>query len=221
MAIASTTSTTGEYLEAIYMLDDEGQVVISARLAELLHVSRPTVSDTLKRLMEQGLIVFGEHKEIVLTPKGRDTAEALMRRHRLVERWLTDVLGMGWAEADAEAHQLEHALSAKVEVLLNKHLGYPSTCPHGNRIPGNPPPADKDWQPLTQKKTGYNFTVKRVAEPVENAASVLQSIEARGLIPGAQGTLMDREPHDGALTVKIGERVVSVSHYLASNIYVI
>jgi DtxR family Mn-dependent transcriptional regulator len=221
MTKLTTTPTTEEYLEAIYMLDDERQVVISARLSELMRVSRPTVSATLERMRRDGLVMFGKRKEILLTAKGRETAEALMRRHRLVERWLTDVLGMGWAEADAEAHHLEHALSPKVEQLLNKHLGYPSTCPHGNRIPGNPPPQDKEWRPLTQKKTGEPFIVKRVAEPVENTMSVLQSVEARGLIPGAQGALIDREPHDGALTVRVGERVVSVSHYIAANIYVI
>ncbi len=216
-----TTATTEEYLEAIYMLADEGQTVISARLAELLHVSPPTVTATLKRLVRDRLVKFGAHKEIVLTAKGKETAEKLMRRHRLVERWLTDVLGMGWAQADAEAHHLEHALSPMVEALLNKHLGYPSTCPHGNPIPGNPPPQDKDWKPLTQKRPGASFVVQRVAEPVENTASVLQSVEARGLVPGARGTLIDREPHEGALTVKVGERVVSVSQYIASNIYVV
>lgn len=216
-----TTATTEEYLEAIYMMADEGQTVISARLAELLQVSAPTVTATLKRLTRDGLVRFGERKEVLLTPKGREKAEKLMRRHRLVERWLTDVLGMGWAKADAEAHQLEHALSPEVEALLNKHLGYPSTCPHGNPIPGNPPPDDKDWRPLTEKSEGDRFEIKRVAEPVENAKDMLHFVEARGLMPGARGEVMDREPHHGSLTLKVGERVVSVSHYIASNIYVV
>lgn len=220
MKQTETTATTEEYLEAIYMMSDEGQTVIGARLAELLRVSAPTVTATLRRLARDELVRHGARKEILLTPKGREKAEALMRRHRLVERWLTDVLGMGWAKADAEAHQLEHSLSPEVETLLNKHLGYPSTCPHGNPIPGNPPPDDRDWQPLTLKSAGDRFEIKRVAEPVENAADVLHYVEARGLIPGARGELLAREPNEGPLTIKIAERVSSVSHYIASNIHV-
>lgn len=203
------------------MLADEGQTVIGARLSEILHVSRPTVTATLKRLMRDGLLKFGSRKELLLTAQGRQTAERLMRRHRLVERWLTDVLGMGWAQADAEAHRLEHALSLEVEERLNKHLGYPSTCPHGNRIPGNPPPPDQDWKPLTDKKPRDRFVIQRVAEPVENAADVLRFVEERGLMPGVTVTCVDREPHDGTLTLQVGQRIVSVSHYIASNIYVL
>ncbi len=221
MKQAETTATTEEYLEAIYMLADEGQTVLSVRLSEILHVTRPTVTATLKRLVRDGLVKFGTRKEVLLTPKGREKAEKLMRRHRLVERWLTDVLGLGWAAADAEAHRLEHALSPEVEALLNKHLGYPSTCPHGNPIPGNPPPRDKNWKPLIDKNHGDTFVIKRVAEPVENATELLHFVEARGLMPGATASLLDREPHEGALTLKIGDRVVSISHYIASNIYVL
>jgi DtxR family Mn-dependent transcriptional regulator len=216
-----TTATTEEYLEAIYMLQAEGQKVISARLAELMRVSPPTVTATLARLSKQGMVKFGERKEVLLTPKGKETAEQLVRRHRLVERWLTDVLGMGWAAADAEAHRLEHALSPEVETLLNKHLGYPSTCPHGNPIPGNPPPDDKAWQPLISREPGARAQIKRVAEPVENAMELLHFVEARGLIPGGHVELLDREPNEGPLTLKVGERVVSISHYIASNIYVV
>jgi DtxR family Mn-dependent transcriptional regulator len=221
MTRPETTATTEEYLEAIYMLHDEGQTVIGARLAELMRVSAPTVTATLKRLVRDHLVKFGERKEVLLTPKGKETAEKLMRRHRLVERWLTDVLGMGWAAADAEAHRLEHALSPAVEALLNKHLGYPSTCPHGNPIPGNPRPDDKAWQPLVARSPGDSAEIKRVAEPVENAMELLHFVEARGLMPGARVELVDREPGEGALTLKVGERVVSVSHYIASNIYVV
>lgn len=221
MTNSPTTATTEEYLEAIYMLQDEGQKVISARLAELMRVSPPTVTATLARLNKQGMVRFGERKEVLLTPKGKATAEQLVRRHRLVERWLTDVLGMGWAAADAEAHRLEHALSPEVETLLNKHLGYPSTCPHGNPIPGNPPPDDKAWQPLISREPGERAEIKRVAEPVENAMELLHFVEARGLIPGGHVELLDREPNEGPLTLKVGERIVSISHYIASNIYVL
>jgi len=216
-----TTTTAEEYLEAIYMLTGEGQSVIGARLAELLRVSAPTVTATLRRMTRDGLVRHGERKQILLTPKGRDKAEALMRRHRLVERWLTDVLRMGWAAADAEAHRLEHALSPEVEALLNKHLGYPSTCPHGNPIPGNPPPDDATWRPLTECETGARFEIKRVAEPIENAVDVLHYVEERSLVPGNTAVVLDRAPGEGPLTIQIGGRAVSVSHYIASNIHVV
>src|SRR5512142_2380894 len=132
-----TTPTTEAYLEIVYMMAAEGQPVIGARLAESLHVSRPTVTATLKRLVREHLVKIEDHKDIRLTSKGQATAEHLQRRHRVVERWLTDVLGMDWASSDAEAHHLEHAMSDEVAELLNKHLGYPATCPHGNPIPGN------------------------------------------------------------------------------------
>ncbi|MEP7199775.1 MAG: metal-dependent transcriptional regulator, partial [Chloroflexota bacterium] len=86
----NTTATTEEYLEAVYMMADEGQTIISARLSELLRVSPPTVTATLRRLVRDGMVKFGKRKEVLLTPKGKETAERLMRRHRLVERWLTD-----------------------------------------------------------------------------------------------------------------------------------
>ena len=215
-----TTPITEEYLEAIYMLADEHETVISARLSKLLHVSPPTVTATLRRLVRDGLVRFGPGKEVELTPKGKETSEKLIRRHRLVERWLTDVLGMGWAQSDAEAHRLEHALSPAVEVLLNKHLGYPSTCPHGNPIPGNPKPDDRAWRPLAGIDVGSQAIVRRVAEPAENAADVLTFVEARGLVPGAHIRLVGREPNEGALTIRIHDGDVAISTYIASNIYV-
>jgi DtxR family Mn-dependent transcriptional regulator len=221
MPAPKTTPITEEYLEAIYMLADEGQTVISARLSKMLHVSPPTVTATLRRLLRDGLVRFGPRKEVLLTPKGKETSEQLIRRHRLVERWLTDVLGMGWAPSDAEAHRLEHALSPQVEALLNKHLGYPTTCPHGNPIPGNPRPDDQLWRPLSVCDTGSQVEIKRVAEPAENAVDVLYFVEARGLVPGARIEVIDRQANEGPLTVRVADLSVSVSHYIAANIYVV
>ncbi len=124
------TPTVEAYLEIIYMMAAEGQSVIGARLAESLHVSRPTVTTTLKRMVREGLVKFSGGKEVLMTTKGQAIAERLQHRHRIVERWLTDVLGLDWAKSDAEAHHLEHAMSDEVAELLNKHLGYPTTCPH-------------------------------------------------------------------------------------------
>ena len=217
----ATTPITEEYLEAIYVLSDAKRAVRGARLAEVLRVSQPTVTATLKRLMRDGLIEYGEQRTVRLTGLGRTLATNLMRRHRIVECWLTDVLGMGWVESDAEAHRLEHALSEEIVEILNRQLGYPSTCPHGNPIPGNPSANSEAWKPLAGKAAGDNFTVMCVTEPVESAQQILEFADVRGLRPGARGILLDDAPLSGALMVQLGERVISISPHIAANILVL
>ncbi len=218
-----TTPTTEAYLEIIYMMAAERQPVIGARLAESLHVSRPTVTATLKRMVREGLIKTSAHKEIQLTAKGQGIAEHLQRRHRVVERWLTDVLGLDWAKSDAEAHQLEHAMSDEVAELLNKHLGYPATCPHGNPIPGNVrmPYGDNDkvFQ-LSNAKEGAHLQVTRVSEYAENVAELLDYLGSRGVVPGAHLTVSEIAPLEGPLTFKIRDRVISMSRQVAGFVWV-
>ena len=218
-----TTPTTESYLELIYMMAVEGQPVIGARLAESLHVSRPTVTTTLKRMMRDGLVKINNHKEIQLTPKGQGIAEHLQRRHRVVERWLTDKLGLGWAKSDAEAHHLEHAMSDEVAELLNKHLGYPATCPHGNPIPGNiANVAGTNGQTfqLSTVKEGESAVVTRVSEYAENVAELLEYLGACGIMPGAKLTVSEIAPLKGPLTLKLGDRVISMSREVANFVWV-
>jgi DtxR family transcriptional regulator, Mn-dependent transcriptional regulator len=218
-----TTPTTEAYLELIYMMAVEGQPVIGARLAESLHVSRPTVTITLKRMVREGLVKIIDRKEIHLSPKGKSIAEHLQRRHRVVERWLTDELGLDWAKSDAEAHHLEHAMSDEVAELLNKHLGYPTTCPHGNPIPGNarnPADADGNVTPLNQAAEGTRVVVSRVSEYAENVADLLDYLGARGIVPGAEVTVTEVAPLDGPLTLKLGERIISMSREVAAYVWV-
>src|ERR1700682_4581566 len=125
------------YLEAIYYIRAEGEPGRSARLADWLSVSRPTVTVALRRMTRDGMVHLNAHKEIELTARGDDAAAAIVRRHRIMERWLTDVLGLDWVTADAEAERLEHAVSEVVEETLYRSLGRPKTCPHGNPIPGH------------------------------------------------------------------------------------
>src|ERR1700737_3586662 len=125
------------YLEAIYYIRAEGEPVRSARLADWLSVSRPTVTVALRRMTRDGMVRLNPRKEIELTHRGDAAAAAIARRHRIVERWMTDVLGLDWVTADAEAERLEHAVSEVVEQKLYRALGNPKTCPHGNPIPGH------------------------------------------------------------------------------------
>src|SRR4030088_23827 len=120
------------YLEAIYYIRAEGEVVRSARLADWLSVSRPTVTVALRRMTRDGMVRLNAHKEIQLTARGDTAAAAIVRRHRIVERWMTDVLGLDWVAADAEAERLEHAISAGVGERLYAAPGGTKTRPDGN-----------------------------------------------------------------------------------------
>ncbi len=216
------TPTIEAYLEIIYMMSAEGQAVIGARLAEALHVSRPTVTTTLKRMVRDGLIKFSDRKEIQTTAKGQALAEHLQRRHRVVERWLTDVLGLDWAKSDAEAHRLEHAMSDEVAELLNKQLGFPATCPHGNPIPGNGRSAMVDPKAFQLGTAQANEVVMvlRISEYAENIAEVLDYLGARGVIPGAKLAVLEVAPLAGPLMLKRGTRIISMSQQIANFVWV-
>lgn len=216
-----TTPTVESYLEVIFMMASEGQSVIGARLAEALHVSRPTVTATLRRMVRDGFVKLNERKEIQLTPKGQAIAERLQRRHRIVERWLTDVLGFEWARSDAEAHKIEHAMSDEVFERLNKQLGSPATCPHGNPIPGNTPlPAEGNTVPLASVRQGERVTVVRISEYAENVSELLEYLGARGVVPGAQLTVTEIAPFNGPFSLKVGNRIVPVSREVAQFVWV-
>lgn len=145
-----------------------------------------------------------------------------MRRHRLVERLLTDVLGLDWAKSDAEAHNIEHCISPEVEEALNRFLGYPSRCPHGNPIPFNPVPSDQHLeQALSTQPIGSVATVVRVSEPVESAAEFLEFVQSRGLTPGTKVKVVDKGPRGGPITLLVDGRAVSLDQQVASLLWVI
>ena len=135
--MAEMHDTTEEYLETIFEIEEEGIVPIRARLVERLRISAPAVSETVNRLVEQGNVELLDNKRLRLTPKGRAIARSIVRRHRLAERLLVDVIGLEWEKAHREADRWEHAISAEVEEKLVALLGDPATCPHGNPIPGS------------------------------------------------------------------------------------
>src|SRR2546428_4774949 len=134
---AQTSEVIAHYLEAIYYIRAEGEVVRSARLADWLSVSRTAVTAVLRRMVRDGMVRLNAHKEIQLAARGDAAAAAIVRRHRIVERWMTAVLRLDWVAADAEAERLEHAASEVVEERLYRTLGGPKTCPHGSPIPGH------------------------------------------------------------------------------------
>jgi DtxR family transcriptional regulator, Mn-dependent transcriptional regulator len=216
-----TTATTEEYLEIIYMMAAEGRVVKGARLAEIIGVSRPTVTATLQRMTRDGLIRQNAKKEVELTEKGYTVADTLQRRHRIIERWLTDVLQFDWAKSDAESHRLEHVFSDEVIERLNELLGRPETCPHGNPIPGNQRDGKKPTAfPLSQAAEGDRVRVARISEYAENTGNLLSHLGERGLRPGEEFNVTDISPLNQALTLHGNDKHFSLSSQIADAVWV-
>ena len=181
------SETTERYLEAIYYIAHEGEVPRPGRLAEWLGVSAPTVSVSLQRLARDGLIRIAEDRSVELTDAGAGAAAAIVRRHRIVERWLTDVLGFDWATADSEAQTLTHGMSALVLERIDESLGRPTTCPHGNVIPGRTAPAGRRLIRLVELSDGERARVARISEVAEHEApQLLHLLDERGIVPGIE-----------------------------------
>ena len=205
-----------EYCECIFELHEDDLDVIQARIAERLQVSRPAVSEMMKRLEAEGLITSDDG--IRLTAEGRRLGERVVRRHRLAEVFLTDVLNLSWAEAHHEAGKWEHVMSDSVERALNDLLGSPTTCPHGNPIPGSAYEAP-DSSPLAAIEVGSGFTVRRITEELEFAPGLLDFLEESSIQPGNQGTVTAASP-DGTLTVEIDGRHIGVGSFASERILV-
>src|ERR1700742_925196 len=153
--MAEMHDTTEEYLESILAIEEEGVVPMRARLVERLGLSAAAVSETVGRLSDNGFVELHGDRSLHLTDKGRSLATSIVRRHRLAERLLVDVIGLEWEKVHREADRWEHAISADVEEKLVKLLGDPATCPHGNPIPGSAHAADGPTsQPLTALQPG-------------------------------------------------------------------
>src|SRR5919109_3034051 len=166
------SATVEEYLETIYNMSAEDEVVIGARLAEKFHVSAPTVTEMLKRLVRDGYIEMDNKRQVTLTEAGKQAAEAVLRRHRLTERFLVDMLGMQWHQVHEEACRLEHFISGAVEARVVASLNNPTTCPHGNPIPGSVPNArtslkDHHAVRLSSIAPGESVTILCISEVVE------------------------------------------------------
>ena len=207
-----------EYCECIFELDEDDVDVIQARIAERLQVSRPAVSEMVRRLESEGLIT-SDGGRIALTESGQELAERVVRRHRLAERFLTDVLKLSWAEAHHEAGKWEHVISASVEEAMDRLLGSPTTCPHGNPIPGSDYVVDEAAGPLSDQPVGAQFTVRRIPEELEFAPGLLEFLEESSLRPGCSGVITAASP-DGTLTVEIDGRHVGVGAFASERILV-
>jgi DtxR family Mn-dependent transcriptional regulator len=197
-----------EYLETIQSLTEEGTPVIQARIAERLGRSAPSVSEMLERLAADGYVVRSG-RVIELTGPGQRLADSVIRKHRLAERLLVDVIGLPWHKAHMEAGRWEHVISDEVEERLVALLGNPTTCPHGNPIPG----AGESDEPqsrtsLSEVAPGNVVRLERITEEVELDIASLEYLDRHGCIPGRQALVRRRAP-DGTTTVEVdGQQVV-------------
>jgi DtxR family Mn-dependent transcriptional regulator len=206
-----------EYLETIFALEEEGIPVIQARLAERLSKAAPSVSEMLDRLEADDLIVRSS-RQITMTPKGSALAQAVVRKHRLAERLLVDIIGLDWDKAHVEAGRWEHVISDDVEDRLVILLGNPTTCPHGNPIPGVEP-IGPEQRRLDEAQPGDRIRLERITESVEHEAASLSYLGDHGLTPGTLALIQARAP-DGTLTLVVGDDTIALGPAMTQRMFV-
>ena len=215
------TPAIQDYLAAIYDLAGTDRPVIGARLARHMKISPPSITEALRRMQREGYIKLTPKHEIRLTPRGLSIAETMARRHRLIERWLTDVLGIDWAGAHDEAHRLEHAISPIVEEKLATLLGMPSTCPHGNPIPGMvPAPHAHKHFSLAEARAGQELAIDRVTEEGEADRQLLKFLWDNGVRPGTPLEVTELAPYAGTVSFRVEGRTVTIGLAAAANVWV-
>ena len=208
-----------QYLETILELEEAGIVPMRARLVERLGVSAPAVSETVKRLEREGYLTLDSDRVMQLTDSGRAYATAVLRRHRLAELLLVDVLKVPWSQVHEEACRLEHAISDNLEAHLVRLLGDPGSCPHGNPIPGSANVDDPGpLQSLASVPAGSPCVVRRIDEHLQTQLDHMRELETARLLPGQSVTVGEGDEDSVFLDVD-GVRV-SLGRRVASEVYV-
>jgi DtxR family Mn-dependent transcriptional regulator len=203
-----------DYLEEIKRLEEDGERITATVIARTLEVSLPSASEMLKRLGAEGYLSRDKTGSILLTGEGRRLAHTILRRHRLVECLLVDKLGMAWYEVHAEAHRIEHAISARVEEAMALALDYPDYCPHGHPIC----PVDlRQLRRLSEVDAGEGGVVAQISEVKDEVLPYLDHI---GIRPGVELTVKDVAPNEGPMTVETDAGISSLGHELAKLIRV-
>ncbi len=216
--MAKVTHVAEEYLEAIYRLQERSGVARTSEIVKMLTVAPGTVTNTVERLEKEGLITHVPYRGVKLTEKGLKLALNVIRRHRLSERLLTDLLHVDWDKAHNAACELEHVMDNDVIKKLEKALGHPKTCPHGNPIPTKCGGIiEEESEPLTNLNSGEGGIVMRI---VQEEHDLLQYLATVGLMPGTILEVVERAPFDGPITIRIKGKNHALSREVASIIEV-
>jgi DtxR family Mn-dependent transcriptional regulator len=211
---------TEMYLRTVWELEEEGITPIRARLVERLGLSAPAVSETVARLEHEGLVQVAGDRTLALTEKGREIAISVMRKHRLAERLLTDVIGLEWEQVHNEACRWEHVISDAVEQRLVELLHAPTTCPHGNPIPGlagAAPPAARVVSLAEAAKRGGCATVARISEKLQVDVAAMRFLREHGVRPGVE---TEFAVDGGAVVVRSDGEWVALPEDTAEHVYV-
>lgn len=192
-----------EYLECIYKLSESQGDVKSNQIAIAMGISAPSVAEMVKKMEDMGLVVKNINKSLTLTKAGEEKALNLIRKHRLSERFLTDLLNISWDKVHDEACKFEHVLSEEAEQGLNKLLGNPSTCPHGHPIPGNEQDESRQLIKLSELNRGQEAVIEAVSE---NNTEILRYIGTLNLKPKTQIFIEDKAPFSGPLTLIVNDK---------------
>jgi DtxR family Mn-dependent transcriptional regulator len=214
----ATGHSIDDYLETIYFLafpigeyrpQSSGSPTLAARVAEMLRVSRASAGEMLKRLEAEGLVERGEHKEALLTKAGRERAEQVVRRHRIIERLLTDFMGYTPAESHVHADELGDTFTDEMIERISERLGRPERCPHGWPVdPAREQAENDELAALAELEPGTRATIVRLAE---HDGELLHWFYDQGLVPGTELEVRDAQPAAGEFTVRLngGERAIS------------
>ncbi len=210
--------STEMYLRTVLELEEEGIPALRARLVERLGLSAPSVSEGINRLADDGLVRLADDRTVALTDDGRAKALHVLRKHRLAERLLVDVLGLEREYVHDEACRWEHVISDRVEEKLAAFLGNPETSPYGNPIPALGDVAEAHGlTALTEVEAGADVTVERIAESAQGDDDLMARLERGGVRPGVKVTVEAAE--EGVVLVLDGERI-EVADDAARHIYV-
>ena len=205
-----------EYAEAIWELEEAGIPVLQARIARWLGVSPASVSEMIRRMQAEGLVDI-DH-EVQLTEDGRHLAAVVVRRHRLAERFLSEVLNLPWAKVHAEAEVWETMISDDVEKAMWAVMDDPKTCPHGNPIPGagyRPP----TMKPLAEMETGETLLLERISEELELDAEMMRFLDENHLRPDCRIRMVQRDPY-GAVTIEVADHRVGIGAFASERLFV-
>jgi len=211
------SSTIEDYLGILYISERDGEPITGIRLASLLGVSTPTITNTLKRMVRDGLVSMDANHSPHLTTRGDELARQVMRRHMLAEWMLIRMLS--WSKVHQEAHGFEHTISEEVETALLKDLHEPETCPHGNPLPGHED-AVSSWIPLTDLKEGDRVIVRRIHELAEDIPELLAFLELNKIEPGQEVEVFESLPFNETLTLDVSGQKVTLGFSTAKRIFV-